>query len=179
MYKVDYTQKDSEGNIFVSQEASKVFGGQGSDSETLQNPRLFVRNPSTKILTMPMVLQQVTKGKQCTSTIDEFGNKINEQCRDNDIYKTTFAGIKGLSIREDSIDEAFGYDYTDLLKQDTQTYGSRDGQVYPRQLQNLQMRVGYVGDVAYSINNLFTHFFLPNMTAQEKFISLDKSIVMK
>lgn len=170
LYKVDYTKKDASGRIAVTQEVSKTFGEKWSDSEALQNPRLFVWNPATKQLVLPMVLQETSTGKQCTTTYDANGKVIGENCRDNENYTTTFAGMKLIEVLPTEINEVASYDYTDLLKKDTQTYDSYQGQIWPWQLTQLQFRVGYLGDVLYTINNLFTHFVVPGKTGQEMYL---------
>jgi hypothetical protein len=127
---------------------------------------LFVWDEQKKLLVLPMVLQEATLGKNCSTQYDAQGKVIGEQCRDSELYKTTFAGMKALTVTPQEITESASYDYLSLLKQDNQAYSSRDGQIYPWQLQNLQFRVGYAGDVLYSINNLFAHFVVPTKAEQ-------------
>lgn len=60
-----------------------------------------------------------------------------------------------------------------MLKQDKQAYyDSRQGEIYPRQFQNLQFRVGYVGDALFAINNLFAHFAVMG-TDNEVYVDFD------
>jgi inhibitor of cysteine peptidase len=176
LYKIDYNQKDAEGNIAVTQEVTKTFWGKGSESEALQNPRLFVWNPTTKQLILPMILQDATPWKQCTTTYDSEGKVIGQDCRDNETYSTTFAGMKAIEVLPTAITEKASYDYSELLRQDKQSYDSYQGQIRPRQLSNLQFRSWYLGDVLYTINNLFVHFVVPGSAGQETYVSLDSSI---
>lgn len=84
--------------IAVTQEQTKTFGGKGSETEALYNPRVFVWNPTTKQVVMPLVLSDSSMGKQCTTTYDANGNVTGEQCRDSEVYKTSFAGMKAIEI---------------------------------------------------------------------------------
>lgn len=77
-----------------------------------------------------------------------------------------------------AITEKASYDYTDLLKQDKQSYDSYQGQIWPWQLSNLQFRVGYVGDVLYTVNNLFAHFVVPGKAGQEKYVGFDSTLTL-
>lgn len=71
------------------------------------------------------------------------------------------------------IDEKYSYDYTEMLKKDKQVYyDARQGEIYPRQFQNLQFRVGYLGDVLFAVNNLFAHFAVMG-TNNEQFVDFD------
>jgi len=179
LYKIDYTKKDAKGQIVVTQEVSKTFGGKWSESEALQNPRLFVWNETTKQLILPMILQDASTGKQCTTTYDGNGKVTGEQCRENETYTTVFAGMKAIEVLPTTITEKASYDYTDLLKQDKQSYDSYQGQIWPRQLSSLQFRSGYLGDVLYTINNLFIHFVVPGQNGQELYLPLDTSVSIK
>ncbi len=179
LYKVDYNAKDAKGQIAVTQEVTETFGGKWSESEALQNPRLFVWNEQTKQLILPMILQDASTGKQCTTTYDKEGKVVGEQCRDNETYTTTFAGMKAIEVLPTGITEKASYDYTDILKQDKQSYDSYQGQIRPRQLSNLQFRSGYLGDVLYTINNLFVHFVVPGQDGQETYLSLDTNVSVK
>lgn len=172
LYKVDYTQKDAKGMIAVTQEQTKTFGGKGSETEALYNPRVFVWNPTTKQVVMPLVLSDATMGKQCTTTYDDTGKVSGEQCRDSEIYKTSFAGMKAIEIFPTGINEVASYDYTDRLKADKETYDVYQGQIRPWQLQNLAFRAWYVGDALYVINNLFMHVVIPGKVGQEVFVDL-------
>ncbi len=172
LYKIDYTKKDAEGNIAVTQEQTTTFGGKGSETEALQNPRLFVWNPLTKQVVLPMVLQDSSSGKQCTTTYDEKWNVTGEQCWDSEIYKTTFAWMKAIEITPTGTKQIASYDYTDRLKEDKQTYDSYQWQIRPRQLSNLQFRAWYLGDALYVINNLFMHVVIPGKADQEVFVDL-------
>jgi uncharacterized secreted protein with C-terminal beta-propeller domain len=172
LYKIDYTKKDAEGNIAVTQEQTATFGGKWSETEALQNPRLFVWNPTTKQVVMPMVLQDSSAGKQCTTTYDNDWKVTGEECRDNEIYKTIFAWMKAIEILPSGIKEMASYDYTDRLKADKQTYDVYQGQIRPRQLSNLQFRAWYLGDALYTINNLFMHVVVPGKVDQEVFVDL-------
>ena len=158
--------------ITVTQEQTKTFGGKGSETEALYNPRVFVWNPTTKQVVMPLVLSDSSMGKQCTTTYDANGNVSGEQCRDSEVYKTSFAGMKSIEILPTGINEIASYDYTDRLKADKQTYDVYQGQIWPWQLQNLAFRAGYVGDALYVINNLFMHVVIPGKLGQEVFVDL-------
>lgn len=175
VYTVDYTKKDDAGNIAVSQTATATFGGKWSDSEVLQNPRLFVWNESKKQLIMPMVLQTASIGKQCSIVYDADGKVAHQECRDNEIYKTTFAWTKILSVLPDKISEAYSYDFKDLLKQDKQAYGDRQGEIWPWHFSQQQFRVGYLGDVVYTLSNMFGHFALP-VSNQEVYLEFDPTV---
>jgi hypothetical protein len=126
-----------------------------------------------------MILQSATTNKQCNIIYDAQGKIANQECRDNETYTTTFAGMKAIEVLPTAITERASYDYTNILKQDTQVYDSYQGQIWPRQLSNLQFRSGYLGDVLYTINNLFVHFVVPTQVGQEKYISLDSSVSIR
>lgn len=160
LYKIDYNNVDSAGQVEVKQLFTQTRGSRGSDSEALYNPRMFVWDKDRQMLVLPMILQKEAGGEHCNIEYDAQGKEINRQCEPSYRYTTTFAGMKAIAIDvAGGIDEKYSYDYTDLLKKDTQVYyGPRQGEIYPRQFQNLQFRVGYFGDVLYAVNNLFAHF---------------------
>jgi hypothetical protein len=126
-----------------------------------------------------MILQSAKTNKQCNVIYDAEGNVANQECRDNETYVTDFAGMKAIEVLPTAITERASYDYSELLKQDKQAYDSYQGQIWPRQLSNLQFRSGYIGDVLYTINNLFVHFVVPTQTEQEVYIPLDTAISLK
>ena len=108
---------------------------------------------------MPMILQDNEAGQNCSSQYNNAGEEVGRECRETENYTTTFAGMKAISIdTTEGITEAYSYDYMDLIKQDKDFYRTWNNQVNPRQFQQLQFRVGYLGDALYAINNLFAHF---------------------
>jgi len=123
-----------------------------------------------------MILQSATTSKQCNVIYDAQGKIANQECRDNEIYATNFAGMKAIEVLPTAITERASYDYSALLKQDNQAYDSYQGQIWSRQLSNLQFRSGYLGDVLYTINNLFVHFVVPTQAGQEMYLPLDTTI---
>ncbi len=126
-----------------------------------------------------MILQSAKTNKQCNVIYDAEGKVANQECRDNETYVTDFAGMKAIEVLPTAITERASYDYSELLKQDKQVYDSYQGQIWPRQLSNLQFRSGYLGDVLYTINNLFVHFVVPTQSGQEVYLPLDTTISVK
>lgn len=120
---------------------------------------MFVRDEKRKLVVLPMILTEEESGSNCNVEYDEEGNETFRDCRSNDRWTTSFAGLKAIEVDiEGGINERYSYNFFDMLKNDTQTYRSWDGTIYPWQFTQLQFRVGYLGDVLYTLNNLFAHF---------------------
>ncbi len=169
LYKIDYEDVDVEGNVSVEQTWTQTWGGRGSDSEALYNPRMFVWDEERQMLVLPMILQKEAGGEHCNIEYDASGKEINRRCEPSYRYTTTFAGMKAIEIDiTGGIDEKYSYDYMDLLKKDKQTYyDARAGEIYPWQFNSLGFRVGYIGDVLFSVSNLFAHFAVMGTNNEE------------
>ncbi len=160
LYKINYDDVDTAGMVNVEQLFTKTMWSQGSDTEALYNPRMFVWNQERHMLVLPMILQKSAGGEHCNIEYDANWKEINKWCEPSYRYTTTFAGMKAFEVDPVGwIDEKYSYDYTEQLKDDKQVYVDNwNGELYPRQFQNLQFRVGYLGDALFAINNLFAHF---------------------
>jgi len=121
---------------------------------------MFVWDETRKMVVLPMILAETKKVKNCNIVYGDNGEEIAKNCYDNERYNTTFAGLKAIEVDKDAgITEKYSYNYLDQLKNDTQVYRNRwDGSIYPRQFTQLNFRVGYLGDVLYTFNNLFADF---------------------
>lgn len=94
LYKVDFNKKNAKGEVAVSQVWTKTLGGQGSQSEALYNPRMFLFNSTTKQLLLPVALADTVKTQQCTVSYDGNGKEIKKDCYPTEQAITTFAGLK-------------------------------------------------------------------------------------
>jgi hypothetical protein len=137
---------------------------------------MFVRDQKRKLVVLPMILSKHDKGQNCSIEYDQNGKEIYRNCWENDRYDTTFAGLKAIKIDiAEGIQESYSYDFVELLKNDTQVYDTWGGSIYPRQFTQLDFRVGYMGDVLYTLNNLFGHFAI--MGGDATFVSFDTDIL--
>ena len=91
LYKAEFSKKDTKGNIGVSQLWTKTFGEQGSQTEALHNPRMFVFNSTTKELLLPLVTTRVEKTEQCNVIYGSNGQEIRKDCYPQETPITTFA----------------------------------------------------------------------------------------
>ena len=166
LYQVQYPML-SGGQIRISQLHSKIIGGKGSYSESLDNPRMFVRDASKKILLLPIVRSSTSEVKQCQK--DYYGSKY---CYPTTVSNLIFAGYKWFTI-----DPALGIQQTfvkDLAPTYRDFFASNEarsiwGDVKPdqRMIVGLGNRVGYIQDTLYLINQWFisiTH--RPTSTSQ-------------
>ncbi|HMT01004.1 MAG TPA: beta-propeller domain-containing protein [Candidatus Absconditabacterales bacterium] len=136
---------------------SMVMGEQGSWTEALDNPRTFVWNNSTKELLLPVLLAKSNKQKNCSIQYDDQGAEISRDCRDYDNPTTQFAGVKLISVDVSAgFKEKMSIDYTEMFKK---ANGTKTLQT--REFIGLMSRVGYLGDVFYTLNTKFGHFYLP------------------
>ncbi len=176
LYKVDYNHTTSSGEdkyIEVKQLFTKELGDKGSRTEALDNPRTFVWDENRKLLLLPMILSQQVEDMRCyvDKWYDREGNMHQtEKCYPYTSQKTTFVGVKGFTI-----DLTSG-----ILESISKNYKSTfevilGGDFSPWRFRQLNFRVGYVGDVVYSINNYFIHFFVLGKDI-EKYLYFDKSI---
>lgn len=137
---------------------------------------MVVRDGERNLLVVPMILQRATGGEQCQIEYDAAGNEIGRRCRPSNSRETTFAGMKAIEIdTEEGISEVASYDYQELLMQDKQLYQSRNNQINPWNFQQLQFRVGYLGDVLYALNNIFGHFVIMHDGGQDHYEIFDPS----
>lgn len=181
LYKIDFSKKDSLGNIEIKQAATKTLWWMESQTEAIYNPRIFVWDDRRKNLILPLSLTTSSKTQQCNISYDEFGQEIinSKQCYPNFINKTIFAGTKLFNITPQlGIQEQFSYDFSPLLLQDSQYINEYTKDINPRQFTSYMNRVGYAGDVIYTINQLFWHFAIMT-TKQEKHIGLDINTPIK
>lgn len=98
LYKADFSQKDKAGNIAVSQVWTKTFGDQGSQTDALYNPRMFMFNSTTKELLLPLVIATSAKTQQCSIIYDNNGKELRKECYPQETSFTQFAGIKGWTV---------------------------------------------------------------------------------
>jgi hypothetical protein len=165
----------NENNVLVSQVDSLSLGGRGSESEAMQNPRMFVMDANNNV-TLPLVLQEEQKaGERCNVYKDQNGIQVTNDCYPVTKQITTFAGLKSFSFdKTNGIDEKFSVDYFKLF--DT-LYGHKDTEDYYsnidyRSIQGTDMRVGFAGDALYMLNNDFAHFIVPGHEG-EKYMYFD------
>jgi hypothetical protein len=173
LYKVDFTTKDSKGNIAVSQVWTKELGAAGSQTEALYNPRMFVYNDATKELVLPIVLANTIKTQQCSVSYDTSGKEIKKDCYPSEVAVTEFAGVKAWNVGVKALTETLSVDYSAILKAPSYDMGprpmddsavttspaSQPTTIDPWVMQSLMPRVGYNGNQYYMINMQFAHFF--------------------
>ena len=176
LYEVDYNEVDSRWQVSISQLYTKTWWERNSTTEALYNPRMFVWDQNRKLVVLPMILSEQSDGMNCVIEYDANGVEVFKDCRDIERYTTTFAWLKAIQIDVDTgIEEQYSYDFVDLLKQDKQVYESWDGSIYPWQFSQLNFRVWYLGDVLYTLNNLFGHFTIMD-TDQEVYLPLSDDV---
>lgn len=78
----------------MTQARTQTFGEQGSQTEALYNPRMFVFNNTTKELLLPIVMTRVEKTEQCNIIYGPNGQEIRKECYPQEMPITTFAGVK-------------------------------------------------------------------------------------
>ncbi|MCR5411717.1 MAG: beta-propeller domain-containing protein [Patescibacteria group bacterium] len=152
LFEIDYAKKEKN-QIAISEIANYSTGGNGSYSSVLENPRLFVMNSKGEV-TLPMTIStQKEEGQNCNITYDNAGKETGKNCYP--ITKTEyFRGLKSFAISpENGIKEIFTKDYA------TGTLAEKIGR-NTRYLE--RMRVGFAGDVLFTINDLFADFIFPN-----------------
>ncbi len=193
LYKVDFNQQQADWSILVTQEFSEVYGQQWSWSEALHNPRMFVWNSVAKQLLLPLLLTDHITQQQCTVTYWQDWSEIGRNCWDSHRSQSTFAWMKIFSIHsQEGIQELHAYDYTDRFEKNNHDFwfptprpmvwdidwvqpfawdeiGDSSNNIYQWQFMNQYFRVWYIGDVYFTLSNMFAHFALPSL-AQEKFI---------
>jgi inhibitor of cysteine peptidase len=179
LYTIDYNQVDAQWNISVKQTATQTYGDMESNTEATYNPRVFVRDTTKKQLILPLSLTKSQITQQCTLQYDMQGNELPDlkQCYPNVVTDTTFAGMKVISMHPTTgIRETYSADYRDRFLKDEVYFGTTDvnapaPKVYPRQYSGYMPRVGYAGDLYFSINQLFAHAVVQS-GAQEQYIDL-------
>lgn len=160
LYKIDFSKKDRAGNITVTQAWTKTFGDAGSSTEAMYNPRMFVFNPNTKELLLPMVIARSEKTQQCNVIYDRNGGEVRKECYPIETYLTDFAGIKGWTLSPEGLQETISVDYKSSLKNPYgYNYSVSTGIIDPWLFSSLMPRVGYIGDKYYLINVEFAHLF--------------------
>lgn len=159
LYKIDFSQKDAKGNVPVTQVWTKTLGEQGSQTEALSNPRMFMFNDATKELLLPIAIATIQKTQQCNVIYGSNGAEIRKECYPQEMPVTQFAGIKGWKLSTDGISETVSMDYKNIL---INPYGyptASSGSIDPWVFTSLIPRVGYVGNTYYFINSQFAHLF--------------------
>ena len=170
LYKIDYNSKDADGHIAITQEYTKVRWENGSQSEAIYNPRMFVWDEDRNTLVLPMHLMSDEEWNEvCESERDPAGNIIREECRNNGRSQTDFIGMKAINITPtNGIMETHSFDYKELFAQDKDIYNN--GRYNTRQL---MPRVWYVGDMLYQLNGAFGHFVhLDGAATSEAYLTL-------
>ena len=169
LYEIDYNDVSDYDMVAVSQLYTETYGEGQSYSEALENPRMFVRDPARNLLVLPMVLQDEEAGQTCSVEFNASGEEIYRNCYETTRQKTTFAGMKWITVSvADGIEEEFSYDYQDRLRNNNSKFMEGDDEmreemqdIYPWQFRQLQFRVGYLWDAMYAINNSFAHMVIP------------------
>ena len=159
LYKIDYTKKDQNGYVDVSQAYTKTRWWLNSDSEALTNPRMFVWDKVNNSLILPMHLRdRASWNQRCEIIYDPSGKEVWRDCREDEWNElTTFLGTKVIHVSpEEGISERESFDYRHLFQQDDEIYNShRNGERY--NTWNIAPRVWYMWDALYSINSAFAH----------------------
>ncbi len=162
LYKVDYNKKDAKWKISVSQAWTETLWKAWTQTEAVYNPRMFVFNPTTKELLLPIVLADTRKVQSCNIIYGEDGkSEIGRSCYPYEQSFATFAWVKWWTLGVDKLTETISADYIKQLKN---PYGDNvmaetPSAVEPRWFVAMQPRVGYIGDSYYFIWNQFATFF--------------------
>lgn len=82
----------------MTQVWTQTLGDQGSQTEALHNPRMFVFNQNTKELLLPIVIAKTEKTEQCTVVYGKDGSEIRRDCYPMETAITQFAGLKGWTV---------------------------------------------------------------------------------
>jgi hypothetical protein len=172
LYKVDYNKKDSKWQVAVTQAWSRVLWKAGSQTEALYNPRMFVFNPTTKELLLPIVLADTQKVQSCNIVYDTNGKELRKDCYPYDQSVATFAWVKWWTLWLDAPIASLSVDYakrirnpypnSDIIKpimESNVVTSTLDSFVDPRWFSAMQPRVWYMGTQYYMIWNQFAHFF--------------------
>ncbi len=149
-------------NIAVSTVDEKVYGGQGSDSEVLRNPRLFVIDRNNR-LTLPLFLQDRVKNwERCSTYIDSNGVETKRNCYPVEKTVTEFVGLKSWDLDQIAgIKEVLSVNYMELFKKMFAKDDERNHRYYNDGMWRARwsnMRVGYIGKIFFLINDFFADF---------------------
>ncbi len=128
---------------------------------------LFVMDKNQNV-TLPMVLQtEIKDWERCSVYKDKNWVETKSNCYPITKKKTDFAGLKSLNFDVKKwISEVYSVDYLSLYQKLYEN--DNEGDIYghynlsPRRIINWMMRVGYLWDVIYMLNNDFAHFSIPN-----------------
>ena len=180
LYEIDYNETDTNRYVSTKQLHTKTRWEQNSYSEALENPRMFVWDQNRQLVVLPMVLSDVEKAQNCNVQYDANGNEISRNCWENDKVDTAFAGLKAINVTvDDWISDMYSFDFTDKLREFMVDNGQIYEQevwsraIYPWQFSQLHFRVGYLGDVLYTLNNAFAHFTIMEGN-QERYIEFSE-----
>lgn len=159
LYKVDYN-KSSENGIFIEELSTVTQWWEGSSSEVLNNPRLFVMDKDGNI-TLPLNLSQNNiVWNRCNTTYDKNGKITEENCYPQYQQENTFVGLKTFSVSEENwIKEIFAKDYISKL---SSYFNDNYGYDNTWSMRYINMRVWFAGDILYMLNDYFADFLLPN-----------------
>lgn len=148
LYEIDYT-KITKWNISIKQIQSNKIGWPGTESEALQNPRMFVYDEMTKTVYLPLVRTIQDKVRFCP-TNNEFSKY---PCYDNYQDRILFAWYKGITVTPQSIKQTKIVDYAGYynIYSTTQKWEP----IQSRQIQSLNTRVGYAQGQIWYVNNWF------------------------
>ena len=158
LYKIDYNSFDEKGMVLTTQEYSEIFGDTGSQSEATYNPRMFVRDKQSKNLYIPLELHESSGTQNCEIQLDEAGEEVSRQCRDNNSSKAMFWWYSVLDINPNQgIQELESHNFLDILKQD-KNIAYDDRYLNAR---DLMPRVGYIKKWGttkiFMLNGVFGH----------------------
>lgn|GEM_PF-3215000 len=161
LYKADFSQKDAQGNVAVSQAWTHTFGDQGSQTEALHNPRMFVFNNTTKELLLPLVIANTEKTQQCNIIYGRDGSELRKECYPQETPITQFAGIKVWHVAPAALTERISLDYKNTLKSPYhyEYTTAMSGAIDPRIFSATMARVGYMNNKYYFVSTQFAHFF--------------------
>lgn len=121
LYKVDYTDLDDQWMVAVTQEFTETYWEDGSWSEAIENPRMFVWNEQSQTLILPVILQDRQEQQHCNVQYNADGEEIRRNCWESFDLSTTFAGMKRITIDPVWwIQEIASIDYKEQLETEQQ-----------------------------------------------------------
>lgn len=156
LYEIDYNISSEDG-ISIQELSTITQWWEGSNSEVLNNPRLFVMDKEGNV-TLPLNLSQSNLvWNRCNIIYDKNGAETDKNCYPQYKQENTFVGLKTFSISEENwIEEIFAKNYIPKLS-------SYLNNVYDNtwSMRYINMRVGFAWDVLYMFNDYFADFVLP------------------
>lgn len=155
----DCVESFDSDNIYVKIVDEKILWDNGSTTEALYNPRMFVMDSNNNV-TLPLLLNEEAKVEVCTKYYNDALEVESEKCykEDNYDYQTSFVWLKTFGFDDRyGITEKFSKNYLDSEDIEDIDYESYWYSNLGYSLFN-SARVWYIWDALYFVNNYFADF---------------------